>query len=52
MKILAFETSSEEGTVALQVDMDISEESIATPRQQTEQLLPLAQKLLASAGLR
>ncbi len=52
MKILAFETSSEEGTVALQVDMDISEESIATPRQQTEQLLPLAQKLLVSAGLR
>lgn len=52
MKVLAFETSSDEGSVALRVGEDISEETIESPRQQTEQLLPLAQQLLAAAELR
>ncbi len=53
MKLLAFETSTSEGSVALLVDDGtINQESISTPRQQTAQLLPLARSLLADSGLR
>ena len=51
MKLLAFETSSRKGSVALHVDGDVGQERIATPREQTEQLLPLATGLLDEAGL-
>ena len=51
MKLLAFETSSREGSVALHVDGAVRQASIDTPRKQTEELLPLATKLLDSAGL-
>ena len=51
MKLLAFETSSREGSVALHVDGTVRQESIATPREQTGQLLPLAARLLSSADL-
>ena len=49
--MLAFETSSREGSVALQVDGAVRQAPIATPRQQTEELLPLTAKLLNGAGL-
>ena len=52
MNVLAFETSSEQGSLALQVGEEISEVLIESPRQQTEQLLPFAQQLLATAELR
>ena len=51
MKLLAFETSSRQGSVALQVDGAVHQEVIATPREQTAQLLPLTSSLLRSAGL-
>ena len=51
MKLLAFETSSREGSVALHVDGAVRQALIDTPRKQTEELLPLATKLLDSAGL-
>ena len=51
MKLLAFETSSRTGSVALHVDGTVRQESIATPREQTEQLLPLTAGLLNGAGL-
>ena len=51
MKLLAFETSSREGSVALYVDGGVRQALIATPREQTAQLLPLSAKLLDSAGL-
>ena len=51
VKLLAFETSSREGTVALQVDGAVQQESITTPREQTDQLLPLTARLLGGAGL-
>ena len=51
MKLLAFETSSREGSVALHADGAVRQELIATPRDQTEQLLPLTARLLDSADL-
>ena len=51
MKLLAFETSSREGSVALHVDGAVRQELIATPRKQTEQLLPLTAGLLDRAGI-
>ena len=51
VKLLAFETSSREGSVALQVDGAVEQESITTPREQTDQLLPLTARLLGGAGL-
>ena len=51
MKLLAFETSSREGSVALLVDGAVQQEFIKTPREQTAQLLPLAARLLADTGL-
>lgn len=52
MNVLAFETSSEAGSVALKVGEDIREEVIETQRRQTEQLLPIAGDLLVAAGLK
>ena len=51
VKLLAFETSSREGSVALQVDGTVQQELIAVPREQTGQLLPLTARLLGGAGL-
>ena len=51
MKLLAFETSSPVGSVALHVDGAVQQELIATPRKQTEQLLPLTAGLLDRAGV-
>ena len=51
MKLLAFETSSREGSVALLVDGAVQQEFVTTPREQTAQLLPLAARLLADTGL-
>ena len=51
MKLLAFETSSGEGSVAIAIDGDVSQATIPTARQQTAQLLPLGAGLLADAGL-
>ncbi len=51
MNLLAFETSSDAGSVALLVDEAVSQAAIDTPRRQTEQLLPLAVTLLEAAGL-
>jgi tRNA threonylcarbamoyladenosine biosynthesis protein TsaB len=50
--VLAFETSSDTGSVALQVGGGIAERRIATPREQTDRILPLTQELLAEAGLK
>lgn len=50
MKLLAFETSSDVGSVALTDGEAVWEDCIETPRQQTARLLPLAQELLAEAG--
>ncbi len=52
MKLLAFETSSGGGSVALSIDGDLRQASIPTARRQTAQLLPLGSELLAGAGLR
>ena len=51
MKLLAFETSSRTGSVALHVDGAVRQKMIATPREQTEQLLPLTSGLLNGANL-
>jgi len=51
VKLLAFETSSRTGSVALHVDGAVRQEMIATPREQTERLLPLTARLLNGAGL-
>lgn len=52
LKLLAFETSSAVGTVALSSGSGLSQRSIATPREQTERMLPLVDELLADADLR
>jgi tRNA threonylcarbamoyladenosine biosynthesis protein TsaB len=52
MMLLALETSSPIGTVALAAGGGIIERSIPTPREQTEQMLPLVDELLAEAGIR
>lgn len=51
VKLLAFETSSRTGSVALHVDGAVRQKMIATPREQTEQLLPLTSGLLNGANL-
>ena len=50
-RLLALETSGEVGSVALLVDGAVSERTIASPREQTEAVLPHVQGLLADAGL-
>ncbi|HZF28173.1 MAG TPA: tRNA (adenosine(37)-N6)-threonylcarbamoyltransferase complex dimerization subunit type 1 TsaB [Gammaproteobacteria bacterium] len=51
MKLLGIETSSAAGSVALRLPEGIAVRTIATPREQTERLLALADELLADAGL-
>ena len=51
MKLLGIETSSSVGSIALEVDGRTEAREIATPREQTEQLLELAHALLGEANL-
>ena len=51
MKLLGIETSGRVGSVALTIDGRIVEREIATPREQTERLLPVVDELLGGAGL-
>lgn len=51
MKLLGLETSSAQGSVALKTHAGLAVRSIATPREQTEQVLQLAHELLTAAGL-
>ncbi len=51
MRLLGIETSSAVGSVALEVDGDVLEREIASPREQTEQLLKLIDELLAAVGV-
>lgn len=51
MNLLAIETSSDVGTVALQFGEELTQRRIATPRDQTQQVLPLVGELLAGAEL-
>ncbi len=51
MNLLALETSSPVGSLALQHGDALLERAIDTPREQTELMLPLIDELLAAAGL-
>jgi tRNA threonylcarbamoyladenosine biosynthesis protein TsaB len=51
MKLLGIETSSSIGSVALAIDGRIAARAMATPREQTEQLLTLVDALIAEAGI-
>jgi tRNA threonylcarbamoyladenosine biosynthesis protein TsaB len=51
MRILALETSSAAGSVALLCGSEALERGIASPREQTERVLPLVAELLAESGL-
>ncbi len=51
MKLLGIETSSSVGSIALRCGDETRVREIATPREQTEQLLPLIHELLAEAGV-
>lgn len=51
MKLLGLETSSAQGSVALKTPAGVWVRRIATPREQTEQILQLTDELLAMADL-
>jgi tRNA threonylcarbamoyladenosine biosynthesis protein TsaB len=51
VKLLAIETSSDVGTVALLAGENLEQQRIATPREQTERILPIIGELLATAGV-
>ncbi|MFL2546342.1 MAG: tRNA (adenosine(37)-N6)-threonylcarbamoyltransferase complex dimerization subunit type 1 TsaB [Candidatus Rariloculaceae bacterium] len=51
MNLLAIETSSDVGTVALESDDGLRQERIETPREQTAKILPLIDELIDSAEL-
>ena len=51
MKLLAIETSSDVGTVALLAEENLEQQRIASPREQTERILPMIGELLATAGV-
>src|SRR5688572_28218188 len=51
MNLLAFETSSRTGSVAIETPTGLLVREIATPREQTERLLALTGELLAAAGI-
>jgi tRNA threonylcarbamoyladenosine biosynthesis protein TsaB len=51
MRLLGIETSSAVGSVALQLPEGVVVRTLATPREQTEQLLRLTDELLAAAGI-
>ncbi len=50
-RLLALETSSATGSVALAAGGEVRERTIPTPREQTELVLPFVAELLAAAGL-
>jgi tRNA threonylcarbamoyladenosine biosynthesis protein TsaB len=50
-RLLALETSGDVGTVALLIGEAVAERSIASPREQTETILPHVHALLAEAGI-
>ncbi len=52
MKLLAFETATEACSVALLLDGEVTEEYQLAPRAHAELILPMADRLLATAGLR
>jgi tRNA threonylcarbamoyladenosine biosynthesis protein TsaB len=52
MRLLALETSSEIGSVALASGAQVIERTIPTPREQTQLVLPHIDALLADAGVR
>jgi len=51
VKLLGIELSSAVGSIALYVDGEITERTIATPREQTSRTLECVDELLADAGL-
>lgn len=51
MNLLAFETSSQLGSVALETERGVVIREIATPREQTERLLTFTDELLGAAGI-
>lgn len=51
LRLLAIETSSPTGSVALAVGDAVEERTIATPREQTERVLVHVEALMAEAGL-
>jgi len=51
MNLLGIETSGTIGSVALQTATGVLLREIATPREQTEQILRLVDELLAGAGI-
>jgi tRNA threonylcarbamoyladenosine biosynthesis protein TsaB len=51
MNLLAFETSSRIGSVALETTRGVLVRELAEPREQTERLLAVTDELLAEAGL-
>lgn len=52
MNLLAFETSSRIGSVALETTGGVLVREIAAPREQTERLIAFTDELLAEAGIR
>src|SRR5690606_13381703 len=51
MRLLAIDTSSRVGSIALLDGSDVSERFIATPREQAELVLPLVDDLLGARGI-
>ena len=51
MNLLAFETSSPSGSVALATSAEVLVRDLGTPREQTERLLAVTDELLAAAGI-
>jgi tRNA threonylcarbamoyladenosine biosynthesis protein TsaB len=51
MNLLALETSSSVGSVALETPAGLLVREVATPREQTEQILALTDELLSAAGI-
>ncbi len=51
MKLLAIETSSDIGSVALLIEEHLEQQRIASPREQTVRILPIIGELLATAGV-
>jgi tRNA threonylcarbamoyladenosine biosynthesis protein TsaB len=52
MKLLALDTSTDACSCALYLDGEIQERSVLAPRQHTSLILPMADELLAEAGLK
>lgn len=52
MRLLAIETSSAQGSIALGVGEDVVEISVPEPREQTARILPIVHELLSGADLK